>query len=97
MGASGTATLDFGAFPGGSDASVVITGQLGIVASSVCEAWILPNVSADHSSDEHVVEPIDICTSDIVFDNVGFTIRGVSRSPGDSRIYGQWNVAWAWL
>ena len=36
--ASGTATLDFGAFPGKTDASVAVTGQAAIVAGSLVVA-----------------------------------------------------------
>ena len=50
MGAQGSTTLTFGAFPGGSDASVTVTGQAGILAGSLVEAWILPAATADHTS-----------------------------------------------
>jgi hypothetical protein len=35
MGAQGQTTIDFGAFPGKSDASVAVTGQAAIVAGSL--------------------------------------------------------------
>ena len=55
MGAQGTAVLDFGAFPGKSDASVAVTGQAAIVAGSLVEAWIRPVDTADHTADEHML------------------------------------------
>lgn len=79
MGASGTTTIDFGAFPGKSDASVVITGQAGIVAGSLVEAWIRPVDSADHLADEHKVESFRVVAADIVA-GTGFTIYGYNTS-----------------
>lgn len=95
MGAQGTATLDFGAFPGKSDASIAITGQPGILAGSLIEAWILPATTADHSIDEHMVEPLDIRAANIVA-GTGFSIYGFNEGFGDTTLYGQFNVAWAW-
>lgn len=79
MGASGTAELDFGAFPGKSDASVAVTGQTGIVAGSLVEAWIRPVDTADHTADEHMLETIKIFAHNIVA-GTGFTISGFNTS-----------------
>lgn len=70
----GTATVDFGAFPGSSHASVVVTGQAGIVAGSVVQAWIRPVATADHSADEHMLETLRVHASDIVA-GTGFTVN----------------------
>jgi hypothetical protein len=70
----GTATVDFGAFPGSSHASVVVTGQAGIVAGSVVQAWVRPVATADHSADEHMLETLRVHASDIVA-GTGFTIN----------------------
>jgi hypothetical protein len=75
MPGTGTATLDFGAFPGASHATVAVTGQGSIVAGSLVEAWIRPAATADHSSDEHMLEPLKVFAADIVA-GVGFTIHG---------------------
>jgi hypothetical protein len=106
----GTATLDFGAFPGKSDASVTVTGQTTIVAESLVEAWIRLEATADHTVDEHLVDPPVISAGNIVA-GTGFTIYGVARdgisvpnstSPDhlqkieSPRPYGQWKIAWAW-
>ena len=72
---TGTATLDFGAFPGASDASVAVTGQASIVAGSLVEAWIRPVATADHSADEHMLETIKVFAANIVA-GTGFTIYG---------------------
>lgn len=95
MGAQGTATIDFGAFPGASDTSVAVTGQTSIVSGSAVEAWILPAATADHSVDEHMVETLKVIAGNIVA-GTGFTIYGFNSGFGDVRLYGTWNVAWVW-
>lgn len=79
MGAQGTATLNFGAFPGASDASIAVTGQTSIVSGSLVEAWILPAATADHSSDEHLLETFKVLAGNIVA-GTGFTIYGINTS-----------------
>lgn len=101
MGAQGTAVVDFGAFPGKSDASVVVTGQTGILSGSLVEAWLRPVDSADHSADEHLVETIRIMAGTVVA-GTGFTVYALNSSQlaeptgQGTRLYGQWNVAWVW-
>ena len=74
MGAQGFTTVSFGAFPGQTDVTVTITGQAGIVGGSSVEAWIWPgNGTADHSPDEHWVDP-PIVTAGNVVAGTGFTI-----------------------
>lgn len=94
MGASGQATVSAGAIGIGVDeATATVTGQTGILAaSSEVEAWIQPKDTTHHTVDEHIVEPIKVVAYDIV-DNTGFTIKVFSEN---GRIYGDWNVAWAW-
>jgi len=75
----GTDILDFGAFPGKSDASVNITGQTGIVSGSLVEAWIRPAATADHTADEHMVETLHVFAGNIVA-GTGFTIYGINTS-----------------
>lgn len=79
MGAQGTVILDFGAFPGGSDASVTVTGQASITGTSLVEAWLLPADTLDHTADEHLVETIKVVAGNIVA-GTGFTIYGVNTS-----------------
>lgn len=77
--ATGTASLDFGAFPGKSDASVAVTGQVTIASGSLVEAWLRPEATADHSSDEHMMETLKVFAADIVA-GTGFTIYGLNTS-----------------
>jgi hypothetical protein len=79
MGAQGTTTIDFGAFPGASDTSIAVTGQAGIVAGSLVEAWIRPVATADHTADEHWVETIKVVAGNIVA-ATGFTIYGLNTN-----------------
>ena len=90
--ATGTTTIDFGAFPGATDATVAVTGQAAIVAGSLVEAWIRPVATADHTADEHRVEEIQV-VADTIVAGTGFTIFGRTRN---HRLYGLWTAAWAW-
>lgn len=96
---TGTATLNFGAFPGSSDASVAVTGIAGIAANAIVSAWVLPAATADHSADEHVMESLQVQAGNVVA-GTGFTIYGSNFSTpdqgGKGRIYGAWNIAWTW-
>lgn len=92
--ATGTVLLNFGAFPGKTDATVVVTGQAGIVSGSLVEAWILPAATTEHTADEHWVENIQVMAGNIVA-GTGFTIYG--RTLDSSRMYGNFNVAWVWV
>lgn len=79
MGAQGTAILDFGAFPGASDASVAVTGQAAITGTSLVEAWLRPVDTADHTADEHLVVEMTVRAHSIVV-GTGFTITGVNAN-----------------
>ena len=78
-GAQGTTTIDFGAFPGSSDTLIVVTGQAGIVAGSLVEAWLRLVDSADHLADEHWLETISVFAGNIVA-GTGFTIYARNNS-----------------
>lgn len=91
----GQTTIDFGAFPGSSDASVAITGQNSIVAGSLVEAWIRPEATSDHTADEHMVETLKVMAGSIVA-GTGFTIYGFNTGIGDTELWGLFTVAWAW-
>ena len=95
MSAAGKTTVDFGAIPGGSNAKTTVTGQGGILAGSLVEAWIAYADSVDHSADEHAVEILRIVAGNIV-PGVGFDII-VSVTDSIGGQYGVWNVNWAWL
>jgi hypothetical protein len=112
MGAAGTAIVDFGAFPGQSDAIVTVSAP-GISSTSLVEAWILPAQTADHSPDEHTVESLTIkADQSSIVPNTSFNIhvantseiaetnpnaaQGVVIGGTSTRVYGKWNVGWVW-
>ena len=79
-GASGVTTVDFGAFPGGSDASVDITGQTGFdAASNVAQAWLMGVDTDDHTADEHRVETISVAVG-ALSTGAGFTVYAQNTS-----------------
>ena len=80
MATQGTATVDFGAFPGSSHATVDVTGQTAILSTSLVEAWIMPKDTADHLADEHVVESIRVVAGAPTA-GVGFTIHALNTNP----------------
>lgn len=86
----GTAVVDFGA--GADTASVVITGQAGITATSFVMADLAAIATADHSADEHVIEPI-VVTPGAIVPGAGFTI--FART-GNVEVFGKWTVKWMW-
>lgn len=105
MAATGTATINFGSFPGATETSVAVTGQTGILAGSKVEAWLsLDTATAEHTTDEHHAESANLV---IVAGNIvagtGFTIYVYVRNPtGDhcradgNRLYGRFTLNWAW-
>jgi hypothetical protein len=112
MGAQGTTTVDFGAYPGSDSTSVAVTGQAAILSGSLVEAWIFPAATADHTHDEHLVDPPRVIAGSVSA-GTGFTIYAFSPHPAipggdaidgsfhltprnDVRIWGKWNVAWVW-
>jgi hypothetical protein len=107
VGAQGTATLDFGAFPGSTDTKVNVAGQTGLVGppTQLIEAWLIPLATTDHSADEHTVAPMKVRAVfvgtaptpnfdiyGIVEDNPG----GGSPTADGMRLYGLWSVGWVW-
>jgi len=95
MSAQGTATIDFGSTPT-AEASVAVTGQAAILSSSLCEAWIMADVStADNDSAAHealafMASP-PVCLSRVA--GTGFTIA-LRLMAGYAT--GQFKVQWAW-
>lgn len=95
MGDKGTATLSFGTGAGTTEASVVVTGQTGILSNSHCEAHIEYDSTATHSADEHLMVKRDLalaCGTIVV--GTGFTIYA---STGDWRLTGDFTVRWVWV
>jgi len=75
---SGTVTLDFGVTPA-SEASVVVTGQTGILSTTRVRVWAAEAATAENDADEHDMAGIflRLVPAAIVAD-VGFTINATS-------------------
>jgi hypothetical protein len=76
MANTGTVELNFGAFPGASDASVLVP-ETGVSnwPTSKAEAWLVPVATADHTADEHWVETIEVKAGPPIA-GVGFMVYG---------------------
>ena len=90
----GTAALDFGASPGTSEASVVVTGQTSIALTSNVRAFILGgSTSTDHTASDHryAAALVGLTTGAIVA-GTGFTIYGrcLDKMEGDFTINWEW-------
>ena len=98
MGAQGSTTIDFGDAPlKQTQASVVVTGQAGIIAGSLVEAWIMPVALAGangHSEDEHMIENLKVTVPvSTIVAGTGFTIQG-ECTLGTTN--GKFTVKWVW-
>jgi hypothetical protein len=89
----GTATLDFGASPGGNRADLVVAGQGAIASDSYVEAFMAADTSADHNAEEHALAAVLASFScGNIAPGTGFTIYGRSSTT----LTGQWTVRWVW-
>ena len=91
MGATGTAILDFGAFPGTASTRLDVA-MAGLLSTSWLEGWIRLEATADHSLDEHRIEEFDV--------HAEFLSAGNARlhlTPRHGRCYGLYNTNWAWV
>tara|TARA_R110000782_G_scaffold110366_2_gene199699 strand:+ start:59 stop:367 length:309 start_codon:yes stop_codon:yes gene_type:complete len=85
---TGTATLDFGS--GALSTATVVTGVTRIESASVVKAELRIEATADHSTDDLLIDPIDVTVKDIVA-GVGFTIEGRMFN---ARASGTYTVNW---
>lgn len=90
--ASGTATLDFGAAPGKSEASVDVTGLSGLSAASFIEAFVMAEASANRTADENRIDPPMLVAEYLTA--ASMRIHGQVR---DGLIIGQVPVRWGTL
>lgn len=90
---SGTAVIDFGAFPGSNEASIAVTGQTSILAGSEVDARIAATATGDHTANDHAYAAamVGVSVGSIVA-GTGFTIFGRSVE----KMQGTFNIQWAW-
>lgn len=92
--ATGTATIDFGAFPGSNEASIAVTGQTTISATSKCEAFIMgDDTTSDHTASDHkylaALVGLSCGTPTLA---TGFTIYARSTE----KLQGTFALRWVW-
>ena len=88
---AGTALVNFGT--GSSDTLTVITGQTGILSTSILQCTISPAVTSNNGIDEHWVENLAVSAGNIVA-GVGFTIYAKCTF---GKAFGNFNIAWSWI
>lgn len=89
----GTATLDFST--GSNEAFVVVTGQTGILSTSVITVYInADDTSSNHTASDHKYFS-ELCSinAGIAVDNTGFTIYARSIH----KLTGSWTVRYTWI
>lgn len=95
----GRYTLNFGAFPGASHVEATL-GVNGITTADNPTAWLVPVATADHTADEHAVEPIRItaaCNADDVLTFRACVENARTTGAINNNVptaYGLWTVAW---
>lgn len=87
---TGTAIIDFGARE--TTASVAVTGQTGILSTTIPNAWVFPVATASNTADNHWTDDIAV-TAGAVQAGVGFTIFATCRTGFG---HGQFTVGWSW-
>jgi hypothetical protein len=92
---AGTATINFGASPGANEASIAVTGQTLILATSKVKVWIMgDDTSASHTANDHRYLPlIAAFTAGTPTAGTGFTIYGRSNT----YLTGTYTLRWAWF
>jgi hypothetical protein len=90
----GTATVDFGAFPGSNEASVAVTGQAAILGTSKVDAFIMASdTSGSHTANDHRYAALLLAFSATTPDvGVGFTIHARCLD----KMQGTFAVRWRW-
>lgn len=90
----GTATLNFGAFPGSNEASVAVAGQASILATSKAEAYVMGDDTATgHTASDHrYFAALVGLTCGTPTAATGFTIHARSTE----KLQGQFAVRWVW-
>lgn len=91
--ATGTATLDFGSWPGSNEATVAVAGQADISATSPVEAFLMAEPSGSHTAADAAYAALFValtCTTPT--DGVGFAIEARAAYT----LTGTFAVRWVW-
>lgn len=91
--AAGSATIDFGSWPGSNEASVTITGQSSITADARVEVRLAAEASGDHTAADAAYAALFIAlTCSAPAEGEGFTIHARSSE----KLTGTFTARWAW-
>lgn len=90
----GTATIDFGVFPGSNEASITVTGQTAILATSKAEAYVMgDDTTSDHTANDHrYFASLMGLTCGNLSTGTGFTIYARSTE----KLQGTFALRWVW-
>lgn len=90
---SGTATLNFGAWPGTGEAATAVTGQAAISATSAAEAFLMAEASGVHTAADVAYAALFIAlTCTVPVAATGFTITARTAYA----LTGTFLVRWVW-
>lgn len=91
---TGTATIDFGAFPGSNEASVAVTGQTSILGTSKAEAFVMgDDTTSDHTASDHrYFSALVGLSCGTPTAGTGFTIYARSTE----KLSGTFTLRWVW-
>jgi hypothetical protein len=93
VGNTGSAVIDFGAFPGQNTTSVVVTGQSNILSTSTISAFFMTDTTADHTSSDHQYASLFVTlTCGTIVPGVCFTINATCND----NMQGTFNVRFIW-
>jgi hypothetical protein len=89
----GTSSIDFGSGKERQTASVAVTGQVAISATSVVSVVLGPGPTGEHSVDEHAMASTAMgLTVRNIIPGTGFTIEATSQAS----FRGRFMVSWSW-
>jgi hypothetical protein len=90
----GTATLDFGAWPGSSEASLAVTGQASIGTGSKVDVFVMASdTTSDHTASDHrYFAALTSLTAGTIVAATGFTIYATALD----KLSGTFAVRWRW-
>lgn len=93
MGATGTATLNFGATPGTNLVTIAVTGQAAISTGDAVEAFFMAETTTDHNVPEHIIfkRLVGLSCGTMVA-GTGFTITAET----ELRLTGTAKCRWVW-
>ena len=91
---TGTAIIDFGAFPGSNEASIAVTGQAAISATSKAEAYVMADDTTSYhtASDHRYFAALAGLTCGTPTAATGFTIYARSTE----KLQGTFTLRWVW-